>query len=153
MRAFFSCSFLALTATATSKVQRKIKERLHFRIKQKTIAELPLMTNITFKISRKEFFESHLDTILQELKSLKIAAPRRIIFCGRQLDAGELFGYFQEMGLSQFVRFEENNVRMFAMYHKDTPESIKKEILTQLALPPEISPLRYVFATVDLGLV
>eukprot|EP00733_Pompholyxophrys_punicea_P000885 Pompholyxophrys_punicea_v1_NODE_349_length_2182_cov_7.147403.p1 type:complete len:254 gc:universal NODE_349_length_2182_cov_7.147403:746-1507(+) len=147
LRAFFSCPILALTANATSQVQKEIKEKLHFRTKQKIVVQIPIMQNITFKVFPKGDFAKHIERILSDLKNLKSLAPRRIVFCSIQLNVGELFSLFQEeLRQDQFV----DNQRLFAMYHKDTPDAIKKTILTQISMPD--SPLRCVFATIAFGM-
>eukprot|EP00733_Pompholyxophrys_punicea_P001356 Pompholyxophrys_punicea_v1_NODE_643_length_1536_cov_17.109386.p1 type:complete len:440 gc:universal NODE_643_length_1536_cov_17.109386:157-1476(+) len=151
MRAFYGCSVLAVTATATSHVQKHILNSLHFKSRQKIFMEIPLMPNLFFGVFPKSNFANHVQTILSDLKNMKALAPRRIIFCSNQLNVGYLFVYFQEqLQADQYVCVEDTNHRLFAMYHKDTPDMIKKSTLTKLALPD--SPLRCIFATVAFGM-
>eukprot|EP00732_Lithocolla_globosa_P003688 Lithocolla_globosa_v1_NODE_3058_length_1779_cov_10.336427.p1 type:complete len:226 gc:universal NODE_3058_length_1779_cov_10.336427:228-905(+) len=126
---------------------------LHFKIgKFKTFLEVPLMENLFLSVERKDQWPAFVDDVMSELKEFGAKAPRRIFFCGPQLEVGELFARFQDsFGMAQYVNgVERVEDRLFGMYHKDTNDRIKAIILQQVSNPD--SPLRYLFVTIAFGM-
>eukprot|EP00733_Pompholyxophrys_punicea_P001127 Pompholyxophrys_punicea_v1_NODE_495_length_1840_cov_5.228571.p1 type:complete len:429 gc:universal NODE_495_length_1840_cov_5.228571:472-1758(+) len=152
IRALFpSVPILALTATATFAVKSEIIKYLHL-FDFKLIEEPPILENLFLVVQKKEKWGEFLEKCLRELKCERKETPRRIFFCQTQIQAGELFAQFQDE--FEELQYEGGQPqikhRLFAMFHSDTLEEIKTEILATLKDPA--SDLRYVFATIAFGL-
>ncbi|XP_062587288.1 uncharacterized protein LOC134248910 [Saccostrea cucullata] len=148
---------LLLTATATPGSVKTLTKQMNFK-NPVVISENVDRPNIFLETRTRlpntkkfEKFDDLIEPLVTELGEKRISFPVTIMY----VDNLEALGYFFQYTVYklQDLGYEGEKIpqnRIFAQYHKDYPESMKKIIIQELT---KLNPkLRLVFATVALGM-
>ena len=143
---------MALTATATAVVRQEVEQVLGMK-KPTVIALSPAKDNIYYSIRKCDSMSEGFTPMLEQVKALRCAFPRTLIYCTRLRDCGDLYllfkeflrdGFTEPMDAPDMPRF-----RLVDMYHSCT-DSVVKQTITELF--KKESNLRIVIATVAFGM-
>lgn len=148
---------LALTATATRTSIERLAKILNYN-DEVVVTENVDRPNIFIEITRRlpnlrkyEKYNDFIKPIVNELKQKRSNFPVTVVY----VESLECLGYFYqyisyELGDLAYQGEPEPQNRIFAQYHKDYLNSMKKIIIQELVKPnPQ---LRLVLATVALGM-
>ena len=144
---------LALTATASPSVRKKIKELMCMK-DVKEIVESPDRDNITLTVVKLEgepvaAFQWLSDKMASEGRK----CPKHLIYCRRIADCSKLFRFFEDqLGSKSYVEgsSKKSENRLFNMFHSRTIDKIKENILQSIQI--EESCLRVLIATNAVGM-
>jgi ATP-dependent DNA helicase RecQ len=144
---------MALTATATKKLQEEICTSLKMR--NPTIVSVsPDKPNITLHVSPFTSIEKCFGPIAQQLYTMQTGLGRCIIFCQTLNDCPRLYRYFHVLLKERFTypagAPDICGNRLVDMFHSCTQPCIKDKIIEAFTSPG--SPLRLVIATVAFGM-
>jgi ATP-dependent DNA helicase RecQ len=145
---------LALTATATKKIQETVLQVLSFRQDYALIEETPNRTNIYLSKARiGKNLKLAFQFLLDKLKKEKQDMERTIVYCKSIKQCASLYSLFRiELGSDAYPNDMEHKSKncLFGMFHHCTSEIIKSQILESLHI--ESGVCRLVFATNALGM-
>jgi ATP-dependent DNA helicase RecQ len=144
---------MALTATATKTLQRKVAKILGMHT-PKVIAVSPCKKNLIYAVTTHTSIPTTFMPVLKRLKKEGSSMPRIIIYCSRIEDCGDLYDFFQgELGdcfLTPPDAPDQSQFRLVDMYTGNTDEEVKSQIITSFSNPS--APLRVVCATSAYGM-
>lgn len=155
MRAFVprGTPLLACTATITHDMRQEIVKSLEMS-EYEFVCCSPDRPNIFYEVVPRTDIETDLQHVVKQLKELKNAAPRTLIYC-RSLDmCANLYAHFHfELGDDSYYPAQSDHIsdnRLFGMFHASTPAHNKEVVLNSLCKSEGV--VRVVFATVALGM-
>ena len=146
---------MALTATATSTLRKKVERSLGMS-EPVLIVKSPDKSNIRFSCleTKKKMHRALFSAILDEIRLMRTNLPRIIIYCKNKTHCGELYTLFETSLGDQFTepigashRIAE--ARMVDMFFTGTHPSVKNTIIENFTKP---SPLRIVISTIAFGM-
>ena len=154
---FEEACHLALTASATRASVNDLMRTLKYQ-DSVLVMENVDRPNIVLEVNRrlpnvKKFdkYNSLIEPIVEELKEKQTNFPVTIMYMENLESLGYFYQYIAyELGDAAYSGVATPENRIFAQYHKDYPESMKKIILKELIKPKP--KLRLVLATVALGM-
>ena len=145
---------MALTATATKTLQRKVAGLLGMRTPM-VISVSPCKRNLVYSIGapyssiRKSF-----QPLLMKLKKERVSMPRIIVYCRKYEECADLYIFFRDglgreftepIGSPDLSRF-----RLVDMFTSVTDAEVKSQIISSFCNPEAL--LRIVCATVAFGM-
>lgn len=151
---------VAMTATATPKVQATIIEKLHLR-NVAVIQECPDRPNISLRVCQRESnidpylsYSQIIEPLALELTEKRLDFPVTICYVRSKFACGEVYDMIKGvMGAEMYHTIDEKpNVkhRFFAQFHAKTTKETKAVIIAELT---KSQPrMRFVVATVALGM-
>lgn len=123
---------LALTATATKKIQEAVLQTLSFRQGYALIEQTPNRTNIYLSKARiGKNFKSAFQFLLDKLKKEKQNMERTIVYCRSIKQCASLYSWFRfELGSDSYPNGMEHKSKncLFGMFHHCTSEIIKTQV-------------------------
>lgn len=136
-------SVLALSATCTIKIRKRVMKVLHLADNFKEIVISPNKTNIRISVAKvSNTVETAMHWLIEGLSELKEKFPRTIIYCTSIKDVSEIYSY-----VTKELPFTSTLLEMF---HSETPQTKKQRILESLTnITGEI---KIVIATSALGM-
>ena len=151
---------LALTATASPKSIKDLADVLQFR-EPKEIVTNPDRPNIFLDVRQRppnlDFFAKHdfiLRDLVGQLETELERFPVSIVYCDSLQSVGYCYQYTaNRLGRKQYFPAGADTIpenRLFAQYHKDSTDDMKRQIVSELQKPQPT--IRLVFATVALGM-
>lgn len=114
----------------------------------------PHKKNIIYTVRPKPALEDFISSLVSNLKHLRTAMPRTIIFCRRYIECSHMYSLFLQYLKSDFT--DPPNApnlvkyRLVDMYTKCTEPSIKEDIVTAFSKPE--GKLRIIVATIGFGM-
>ena len=143
---------MALTATATAKLQKRVITILGMRNPILTYVS-PCKPNIVYKLDSFDNIQDTFKPLLNLIKNEKVNLPRVIIYCRRYEDCASLYSYFKSgLGIN-FLKPKGapdiTEFRIIDMYTSCTDETTKQQIVELFTKP---SQFRIVIATVAFGM-
>ncbi|XP_069105520.1 bifunctional 3'-5' exonuclease/ATP-dependent helicase WRN-like [Argopecten irradians] len=137
-------SMLALSATCTLKVRKRVMKILSLRPETTvTITVSPNRPNIKLTaVKVSNILEMAMSWIVDGLSTLQETFPRTLIYCRSITDVSKLYAYISEE-LPECVQHLE-------MFHSETTDSSKEKVLD--AVKNKESPIRLIIATSALGM-
>lgn len=140
---FPKSTVLALSATCTLKIRKRVKKVLHLAADVNEIVISPNKANIRVLVAKiPNTVEMSMHWLIEGLSQLREKFPRTIIYCTSIKDVSDIYSY-----VTQELPFASNLLEMF---HSETPRSRKQKILENLTnLSGEI---KIVIATSALGM-
>ena len=140
---FPKASVLALSATCTLKVRKRVMKILNLKPETVKITVSPNKSNIKLVAAKvPNVLEMAMSWMVDGLSSLQESFPRTLIYCRSITDVSKLYTYITEE-----LPESAHHVDMF---HSETTDSSKEKILNSLKDPQ--SPTRVVIATSALGM-
>ena len=123
---FPDASVLALSATCTLKIQKRVIKALSLRAGYKFINKSPDKRNIKFVIKKvSNDTEMAMTWLVDALSELGEAFPRTIMYCKSIKDVAKIYDYLHDELPSELHH-------TFSMYHSETEDSIKDVVLASL---------------------
>ena len=155
MRALFqpTVHVMALTATATRLSREKIIHSLHMT-SPVVVNISPHKKNVIFTVQPKPDLDKFVQSIVSDLRHLRVNMPRTIIFCRRYIECAEMYCTFQKLLVNDFT--EPPNApnvvkyRLVDMYTKCTETKIKEDIISAFSKPE--GTLRIIIGTIAFGM-
>ena len=141
---FPSASVLALSATCTNKIRKRVMKVLNLVEKETTIISIsPNKPNIKLAVKKCDnHVESAMYWLIDALGNLKETFPRTLIYCNSISDVSKLYNHV--------VGEIDDCAKYVDMFHSETPDENKELIIT--ALREKDSEKRVIFATSALGM-
>ena len=147
-----SVNLMALTATATSKLRKRVISLVGMIDPVVTYVS-PCKPNIVYRLDKFDNIKNTFEPLLERIKKERCTLPRVIIYCRRYDDCSCLYSFFN-CGLGD--RFTEPcdapniaDFRLVDMFASCTDEATKRKILALFTKP---SQLRIIIATVAFGM-
>ena len=147
-----SVNLMALTATATSKLRKRVISLVGMIDPVVTYVS-PCKPNIVYRLDKFDNIKNTFEPLLERIKKERCTLPRVIIYCRRYDDCSCLYSFFK-CGLGD--RFTEPcdapniaDFRLVDMFASCTDEATKRKILALFTKP---SQLRIIIATVAFGM-
>ena len=151
-----STKFAIFTATATDTTEIKIFDLLQISpLSTYCIEKDPIHKNICYVfqyIEKDKSLEDIMMPIIRQIRMMKVAAPRTIIFCQTRKQCALLYRVFS-LSLGQALYSNEQlapESRYVEMFHAGTPKSVKSHVTQQMA--DANSHLRVLTCTVAFGM-
>ena len=145
-------TFLALTATATTKLRIQVAQTLGM-IDELVVSISPCQQNILYTVGSITTIQVTFLPMLEHLHEMRVKFPRTIVCCRRYEDCANLYIYFKKglqasftepPGAPDLPRFH-----FVDMYLSCTEQVVKEEIIKSFT---QESNLRIVVATVAFGM-
>ena len=144
-----------MTATATKATKSEILSTLHLSEDEiKFVEQSPDRPNLKYTVEyldKNEPLQASFSTIIADLKSLGLTAPRTMIYCQTRKQCSVLFRVFEVfLGQNIFNGTNRPQNRMVEMYHAGTPTRVKEHIVGNLA--DDEGHIRVLISTVAFGM-
>ena len=145
---------MALTATATKSLQKKVAEILGMH-NPKVIAVSPSKPNLMYHVtSTCTSLKSTFMLFALRLKDFGVLFPRTIIYCRRIEDCANLYEFFKAVLGDSFLNPpdapDQSRFRCIDMYTAITDAEVKSQIISSFSDPT--APLRVICATSAFGM-
>jgi ATP-dependent DNA helicase RecQ len=144
---------MALTATATKTLQRKVAQILGMHL-PKVIAVSPCKSNLIYALTTYSSIQRTFMPLLKRLQKEGTSMPRIIIYCRRIEVCADLYEFFKdELGDSFLVppdSPDQSRFRLVDMFTAKIDEEVKRQIITSFS--DSAAPLRVVCATSAYGM-
>ncbi|XP_061182575.1 ATP-dependent DNA helicase RecQ-like [Saccostrea echinata] len=141
---FPNASLLALSATCTLKVQKRVLKVVSFKPDFTFVYLSPDKRNIKYVVKKvANDIEMAMTWLVDGLVNMGSLFPRTLIYCKSISDVAKIYDYVSD-------ELPEDLCSYIAMYHSETEESIKETVL--LSIREKESPIRVIVSTNALGM-
>ena len=144
---------MAITATATPLMRKKIRTQLCLSLKTTEIVDSPDRPNIKLNVRKLYGSEDVADTfqwIVTEIKENGVKSPRTLIFCKNKDDTGQINAALFRLLGSNYYTDQTKRHPVIQIFHKDTLDSTKNAIAHDMK--KEDGDIRILLATNSAGM-
>ena len=144
---------MALTAIATRSTREEVCRRLGM-VKPVLVTESPNRTNIKYTIKSAENIEETFSQLVEEIRRLRTAMDKIIIFCRTYDDCSRIYIFLRTRlgieGVEPIAAPDLSRFRLVELFTACTQKSVKDSILDSFRNPS--GTLRVIVATIAFGM-
>ncbi|XP_048739616.1 ATP-dependent DNA helicase RecQ-like [Ostrea edulis] len=142
---FPKASVIALSATSTVKIQKRVSKQLSFGPNTVEIVMSPNKANIKYSISKvSSDLEMAMSWLVDGIQHLQSDFPKTLLYCSSINDVSKLYTYL--------IKELDGTSPLIEMFHSETPIGKKTEIVNCLNDQNNTSKIRLVICTTALGM-